>query len=290
MRDWIIVLLDPQTMPQGHHDPNKVIKSPPHFEIPSNEPEPMEEAEPEAEPAAVPEEEPEVEQEPEQKPTKATRNGLGTPPLLESKESRKRSLRSASPSKVPTTTPGRKIATPKRTKRGRPTAASLLEPTAEEEDTGSVRARRSRSTIEPSASVEPEAMEDTIRVSNVSTSMTTNGDETESLPHHNHPALDDTQAYLDQAHRAIQEANKLTASRAALGGRKRKMREVEAEDAAISALIGESDSPAAALAESAGEELAIRPAKKVRQTEIELRKEKIKARALTGVAASLAIG
>jgi len=288
MRDWVVVLLDQQEMLPGHHVPGKSIKSPPHFDIPSNSVEQIQETESAAEPVAVPAEEPEVEQEPEPetetKPSKTACNGLGTPPLLESKQSRKRSLRSASPSKAPPTTPGRKIATPKRTRRGRPTAASVLATTAEEEEAGMKAG---------SASVEPEAMDsDTVRINIEKTTMTSNGEDANDLvPLHNHPALaDDTQAYIDQAHRAIQEANKLTASRAALGGRKRKVREMEAEDAAISAALGESPSVEAALIDSKGEELAIRPAKKVRQTEMELRKEKIKSRALTGVAASLAIG
>ena len=276
MRDWLLVLLDPTDMAVGTHDPSRNIKTPPYFEIPSAE-EPVEPEHPTLQ---------------TEDPVEESANGTASPPpTAEPKVSRKRSLRSASPSKaLPPTTPGRKIATPRRTKRGRPTA-SLLAPFAEEEDA--------------SASVEPEPTMngDTIKV-DIEKTVTDNANGEEETTTHvtvetpaNHPQLslpDDAQAYLEQANRALVEANKLTASRAT--GRKRKARDMEIEDAQISALMGgESSSSGAAgrtdsLLTADDDALEIRPAKRIRATELELKKEKVKRRALTGVAASLAFG
>jgi len=285
MRDWILVLLDPSPIGKGTQDPSKGIESPPRFEAPPSEPEQQSEAESEA----------------EQEPAKSATNGAASPPAAtEAKSTRKRALRSASPTKsLPPTaqsTPGRKIATPRRAKRGRPTTSSLLASTTEENDA--------------SAEPEPESTNtDTIKV-DIETTTEPNADGEEQTSTHvtvetpaNHPDLDlpaDARAYLDQAKRALSEANKLTASRAT--GRKRKAREMEIEDAALQTLLGDADGDGDAETEGAAhaavarivgadeQDVDVRPVKRLRQTEMELRKERIKARALTGVAASLAIG
>lgn len=251
MRDWIVALLDPEPMAKGSADPDKDIQSPPYFEIPGEN----KRANTSEEPSAT--------------------NGASLPPPEPEKMSnRKRNLRSASPSKAPAT-PSRKIATPRRGRRARPAASSTLPETQEEpEEIQGQTVNGDRVTVDVNSTTAPGA----------------NGDEEVTTTHvtvetpADHPRLahkhsGDAQAILDQAKAAIDEANHLTAGRAA--GRKRKAAEIsmEPED--------EAADPAT------GQELATdhQPApKRVRYTEQELRKEKIKRRATVGIAASLAIG
>lgn len=281
MRDWVIILLDPTEMAKGNHDPAKDIKSPPYFEVPSEEP-------------AATEEQPIIEVE-EEEVQEVVNSTPSPPPTIEPKATRLRSLRSASPSKaMPPTTPGRKIATPRRTKRGRPAASSMLAPTAEEDDHAAKAA---------SASAEPESIfnGDTIKV-DIEKTVSPTADGEEATTTHvtvetpaDHPQLslpDDAQAYLEQANRALIEANKLTASRAT--GRKRKAREMEIEDAALTSSFGGESSASAANGTTDmivnDDELEIRPSKRIRHVEIELKKERAKRRAMLGVAGSLAFG
>ena len=89
--------------------------------------------------------------------------------------------------------------------------------------------------------------------------------------HPDMPLPTDTQGMLEEARKMVKEAEKLGGGPSAKGKGKRKAEEIEdGEDAA--------------------EGSAARPAKQVRKMETELRKERIRRRAFTGIAAGLAIG
>lgn len=274
MRAWIEALLDPAPIPKGTHDPNKRIATPPRFSLP--------------------------------RPSSA--EGTSFPPPTEPPmSSRKRSLRSASPSKAPPT-PSRKIATPRRTRRGRPAAASVLATSME--STGE-ESQAAEASVEPesvdgdainvasgpilSSKLEPvpeaPGAEDAVKVEiTKTTEQALDGGEPTVTTHvtvetpANYPSLKvprDPQAYLDQAKAAIAEANRLTAGRAA--GKKRKAMEMLEDEEVVYGDDGTVESLSSGVVDQ-------QPAKRLRMTETELRKEKIKRRATIGIAASLAIG
>ena len=274
MRTWIEALLDPAPIAKGHNDPNKKISTPPRFNLPR----------PSSEDAP-----------------------LFAPPVAEPASSRKRSLRSASPSKAPPSPSSRKLATPRRTRRARGTVGSSSLATAVES--------AEESSQPPEASVEPESVngdvtaptsvlesvqeqtleeqvlefDDVFKVNIQSTTEGVDEDElvtaaqviVESTPKHS--VIVDPQSYLDQAKAAIAEANRLTAGRAA--GKKRKALEMLEDDDMEEEFAAIDGAPA-----PQSSEVVEPPTKRLRQTETELRKEKIKRRATLGIAASMAIG
>lgn len=280
MRTWIEALLDPEPIAKGTHDPNKKIATPPRFLIPTSE-------------------------------------ATNLPPPTET-TSRRRTLRSASPAKAPPT-PSRKIATPRRTRRAKPAAASALAPTAESVEESAA----------PETSVEPESAkfdsiiasseaaakadaeaaleeeipvsvsvrsDDTVKVDIETTTVpgADGGSPTESVRAvvnvpASHPDLaqpSDPQAYLDMAKESIVAAHKLTASRTP--GKKRKALEAFEDDESVSE-FPEFDTVGSSAA-VAPIEVDERPAKRQRITEIELRKEKIKKRATLGILTTMAMG
>ena len=257
MRTWVQALLDPEPIAKGTHDPTKKIATPPRFAV-SDE---------------------------------SLTNGTSLPPPSGTDSTRRRTLRSASPSKASSS--ARKIATPRRSRKTRGTAGSSGLATAIES--------AEESSHVPEMSVEPESINgDAANVTNAvkvdietTTEAALDGGEPIITTHvtvetpANHPDLlitADPQAYLDQAKAAIAEANRLTAGRAA--GKKRKAMEIlQDEYEEVVEIDSEYDE-----VDSEPVEVVEQPAKRVRLTEIELRKEKMKRRATLGIAASLAFG
>lgn len=263
MRAWIEALLDPSPIPKGTHDPSKKISTPPRFML--------------ARPSDSPE-----------------RPSL--PPPVEPMSTRKRSLRSASPSKAAAPA-GRKIATPKR-RTGRRTGSSNLGTSVESSQAASQSVEPdsvngdSMPPAQPTIQEEDEsADEDAVKVEITNTvEEGIDGGEPTTTTHvtietpANHPDLKvpaDPQAYLDQAKAAIAEANRMTAGRAA--GKKRKAVEMLQDDEADETKAVEEGSSSSTLRED-------QPNKRLRLTETELRKEKIKRRATMGIAISLGVG
>ena len=176
-------------------------------------------------------------------------NGAGrTPGKEEGRRSTRggKGVRSESPSKK---TPARKIATPRKARKGR------------------------------GKSTEPDAVngEETVKVEVESESKPTlDGDEEVARTKVNiempasHPDLQlpqDAEGMLSQARETVAEAEKIGGPSTAKGKRK-----------------------AADMGDEAGIESPMAPAKRAKTVELELRKERIRRKALTGIAASLAIG
>jgi hypothetical protein len=280
MRPWIEALLDPEPIAMGSHDPNKSIATPPRFLAHSE----------------------------------AT---TLLPPT--EKTSRRRTLRSSSPAKAPLT-PSRKIATPRRTRRAKPSSSALATTAESAGDSVSVEPEAAKfdsiiASSEALAKAEAEtdsvleealghprsarSTDDTVKVDiETITEPAVNGRQPVTTTHvtvetpANHPDLiqpADAQAYLDQAKEAIIAANRLTAGRAS--GKKRKAVEafVDDDEEPISA-FPDFDALTSSAAVAPAQLVVQRPAKRQRITEIELRKEKIKKRATIGIATSLAFG
>ncbi|KAF2217348.1 hypothetical protein CERZMDRAFT_116312 [Cercospora zeae-maydis SCOH1-5] len=171
-----------------------------------------------------------------------------------------RSVRSESPSKAKATP--RKIATPRRPRRTRATTAEPEESAASVEQ------------------VNGNAPADTVKVEVETTIEPNREGEIEDvklkleLPS-NHPDLeipDNTADMLEKARQMVAEARKIEGNASARAKSKRKIDEVVEEDDEVEA------------------EAASRAASKVKPVEVELRKEKIRRKALTGVAVTAAIG
>ncbi|GIZ41321.1 hypothetical protein CKM354_000462800 [Cercospora kikuchii] len=171
-----------------------------------------------------------------------------------------RSLRSESPSKAKATP--RKIATPRRPRRTRGTTAEPEEPAA------------------PVEHVNGTAPKDTVRVEVETTTREGAEGEVEDvklkmeLPS-NHPDLkipDNTEDMLEKARQMVAEARKIEGNSTVREKAKRKIDEVVDEDDEVEL------------------EAASRAASKAKPVEVELRKEKIRRKALTGVAVTAAVG
>ncbi|EME40521.1 hypothetical protein DOTSEDRAFT_177566 [Dothistroma septosporum NZE10] len=234
---WIAALLDPEPITHGTSDPKKGIKSPPPYDMKTG-----------------------------------IANGVGrTPQKTPAKGGRAAArstrgasaLRSVSPTLEKPKPTGRKMASPKKSTRGR---KAKLDAVGENE------------TQDDGASVNGDGA-DTVKVEVETTRIPDeNGEEfiedtkvrvTAPANHPDLPPPQDTETMLKQAREMVESAKELE-------GVKTRNSKSKAEE-----LIEENEEIIEALE---------RPAKRARPLEIELRKERIRRRALTGIAASLAIG
>lgn len=200
-------------------------------------------------------------------------NGLGRSPEKPTdgrRSTRGRSLRSASPMKKET--PARKFATPRKARKGRAAAkleeeaAAIAEEAAESinGDLATATAREStenvkvevENTTQPSPGAEGEEIEKT----KVNIEMPAGLPELE-LPN-------DAQAMLAEARAMVHEAEKIGGPSGKAKGKRKAEEMIEDEE----------------------EETEQLPPKRVKAVQTELRKEKIKRRAITGIAAGLALG
>lgn len=199
-------------------------------------------------------------------------NGLGRSPEKPDgrRSTRGRSLRSASPMKKDAST--RKFATPRKTRKPRGTlkfdedAAAIAEEAAESINGELATATARQSTENVKVEVEtvmqpsPEGDEE-IESTRVNIEMPA------GLPELQLP--NDAQEMLAQARAMVHEAEKINGASSSSTKSKRKAEEMVEDDE---------------------EELELLPPKRVKAVQTELRKEKIKRRAITGIAAGLAFG
>jgi len=248
---WILALLDPAPIIHGT-DSSKSIKSPPTYWMR------------------------EMTNGVERSPEKAAKGGR------HSTRGKRAATRSISP-EAPTKTPSRPIKTPRKPRgRGRNATrdTASVEPESVNGDAAAV-AAATTTTMASTASTKLESVAETVTVE-VETTRSPQGDDADEaientkvsveMPsgHPDLPIPDDAQELIREARRMVVEAEKLTGPSAGKG--KRKAEEMIDEDDEVG-LDGPADS-----------------SKRTRKMEIELRKERIRKRAVAGIAASLAIG
>jgi hypothetical protein len=251
MRAWIEALLDPRPIEKGTKDSASTIATPPRFKLPNKD---------------------------ETFPV----------PQLSASTMRKRELRSASPGKTTGTPAGRKIASPRKRK----TKAQKEAEAAEAEAASPARKASSalRKAVENGATPSEEptpsvttdgARDDLIRVEVQETSEVVNGVESTHtnvkvvMPADN-PDLElpsTAEGVIAKAHEIAETARKLQESKGKSLKRKADDIEEDPEYPEINQEIATSQ-----------------PAKKARVLEDQLKKERVKARALIGITATLAIG
>ncbi|KXL43582.1 hypothetical protein M433DRAFT_155660 [Acidomyces richmondensis BFW] len=249
---WILALLDPAPIIHGT-DSSKSIKSPPTYWMR------------------------EMTNGVERSPEKAAKGGR------HSTRGKRAATRSISP-EAPTKTPSRPIKTPRKPRgRGRNATrdTASVEPESVNGDAAAVAAATTTTTMASTASTKLESVAETVTVE-VETTRSPQGDDADEaientkvsieMPsgHPDLPIPDDAQELIREARRMVVEAEKLTGPSAGKG--KRKAEEMIDEDDEVG-LDGPADS-----------------SKRTRKMEIELRKERIRKRAVAGIAASLAIG
>ncbi|KAK4994828.1 hypothetical protein LTR66_005233, partial [Elasticomyces elasticus] len=192
-------------------------------------------------------------------------NGASPAPHAGNMFTRGRSLRSASPSK--STQSPRKYATPRRGRPRKPLQSTLSKTMENASDTGASAGLdpvngevNGPVTVEVESTFQPSADGEEVTSTTVKVELPTS--------HPDLPLPEDAQGMIEMAKRMVEEANKLDGK--TVGSRKRKAEELEVDD--------EED------------ELMVQPAKRARVLETQLRKEKIKRRAMVGIAGALAFG
>jgi len=203
-------------------------------------------------------------------------NGTGRSPEKKSTEGRhstrgrrSASVRSESPG-TQSRTPGRPKATPRKPRKGRGTLSRLEENASVESDSvngdGKLAPVQETVKIEVETSTKPSGFGDDEEFENTKVNV--------EMPvgHPDLPIPNDTEEMLKMARQMVAEAQQIGGPPMRKGKGKRKAEEMIDED------------------DEDGLEGPAVPAKRARKIEIELRKERIKRRALTGIAASLALG
>lgn len=199
-------------------------------------------------------------------------------PQLSASTMRKRELRSASPGKAATPA-GRKIASPRKRKTKAQKAEETLAKAASSALGNAVENGATASSVEPTPSIASESTkDDTIRVEVSETQEVVNGVETThtnvkvAMPA-DRPDLElpsTAEGMIEKAHEIAETTRKLQESK----GKSLKRKADDLEDEAV----------------AAPETIALQPVKKQRVLEDQLKKERVKARALIGITATLAIG
>ena len=240
MRGWVVALLDPEPIEKGSKDKNIAeIMTPPRFIIPEK--------------------------------------GSLLPPSASVRATRSRTSRSVSPSKI--ATPGRKIASPRKSRTTRSsaktepsTAPGTIATTSPLQNVMENGTQGSESVISESVDGEAVKIEVDEAVEKNGDVETTTTTVKVDIPaeHPELPLPESTEDLIAKAREMVEEANKLEGTKVnGVKSSKRKAEELEVDEEAVA---------------------EAKPVKKVKVLEEEIKKEKVTRKALIGLTAMVAIG